>query len=163
MKVIEKEVQAIDPNIAMSTSGTLESSLKEFYRGPKFERVSLRAFAGIGLLLALIGISSVMVYTVSLRTHEIGIRIALGAQPTSILGMILCTGLRLIVAGVAIGILLSHAATHLLASEVSGISVTDPWTFAGVTIAVMAAGLLAFFLPACRAARVDPMAALRYE
>ena len=163
MKVIEKEVQAIDPNIAMSTSGTLESSLKEFYRGPKFELVTLASFAGIGLLLALIGISSVMVYTVSLRTHEIGIRIALGAQPTSILGMILCTGLRLIVAGVAIGILLSHAATHLLASEVSPISVTDPWTFAGVTIAVMAAGLLACFLPACRAARVDPMAALRYE
>jgi len=163
MKVIEKEVQAIDPNIAMSTSGTLESSLKEFYRGPKFELVTLASFAGIGLLLVLIGISSVMVYTVSLRTHEIGIRIALGAQPTSILGMILSTGLRLITAGVAIGVLLSYAATHLLASEVSGISITDPWTFAGVAIAVMTAGLLACFLPACRAARVDPMVALRYE
>ena len=163
MKVIEKEVQAIDPNIAMSTSGTLESSLKEFYRGPKFELVTLASFAGIGLLLVLIGISSVMVYTVSLRTHEIAIRIALGAQPTSILGMTLSTGLRLITAGVAIGVLLSYAATHLLAGEVSGISITDPWTFAGVAIAVMAAGLLACFVPARRAARVDPMVALRYE
>jgi putative ABC transport system permease protein len=163
MKVIEKEVQAIDPNIAMSTSGTLESSLKEFYRGPQFELVTLASFAVMGLLLVLIGISSVMVYTVSLRTHEIGIRMALGAQPATILGMVLSKGVRLITAGVAIGILLSYAATHLLASEVSGISITDPWTFAGVAIAVMAAGLLACFVPARRAARVDPMVALRYE
>ena len=77
--------------------------------------------------------------------------------------MILSTGLRLITAGVAIGVLLSYAATHLLASEVSGISITDPWTFAGGAIAVMAAGLLACFVPARRAARVDPMVALRYE
>jgi len=163
LKVIEREVQAIDPNIAMSTSGTLESSLKEFYRGPQFELVTLASFAVIGLLLVLIGISSVMLYTVSLRTNEIGIRMALGAQPITILGMVLSTGLRLITAGVAIGILLSYAATRLLASEVSGISVTDPWTFAVVTIAVMTVGLLACFLPARRAARVDPMTALRYE
>ena len=163
LKVIAKEVQAIDPNIAMSTSGTLENSLKEFYRGPQFELITLACFAVIGLLLVLIGISSVMVYTVSLRTHEIGVRMALGAQPTTILGMVLSTGLRLITAGVAIGILLSYAATRLLASEVSGISVTDPWTFAGVSIAIATAGLLACFLPARRAARIDPLVALRYE
>jgi putative ABC transport system permease protein len=77
MKIIAKGVQAIDPNIAVSISGTLESSLKQFYRGPKFELVPLASFACIGLLLVLIGISSVMVYTVSQRTHEIVIRIAL--------------------------------------------------------------------------------------
>ena len=160
---IGKELEAIDPNIALSTSGTIESSLKEFYRGPQFELVTLGSFAFIGLLLVLIGISSVMVYTVSLRTHEIGIRMALGAQPTTVLRMVLTTGFRLIAAGAAIGVLLSYAATRLLVSEVSGISVTDPWTFASVVAIVIAVGLLSCYLPARRAASVDPIIALRYE
>jgi putative ABC transport system permease protein len=163
LKTIAKEVQVIDPNIVVSTSSTLESSLKEFYRGPQFELVTLGSFAFIGLLLVLIGISSVMVYTVSLRTHEIGIRMALGALPTTIVGMVLTTGLRLITTGVAIGLLLSYASTRLLTSEISGISATDPWTFAAVAVVVTAVGLLASYLPARRAARVDPIIALRYE
>jgi predicted permease len=164
---ISREVEAIDPNIVLSTTGTLESSLKEFYRGPKFELVTLASFAFIGLLLVLIGISSVMVYIVSLRTHEIGIRMALGGQPATILRMVLDNGLHLIAAGVAIGLLLSYVATHLLASEVSDISITDPWTFAAAAIAVVSAvvtvGLVACVLPAHRAARIDPMVALRHE
>jgi putative ABC transport system permease protein len=163
LQVINKEVQGVDPNIVLSTSGTLESSLKEFYRGPQFELFTLASFAVIGLLLVLIGISSVMVYTVSLRTHEIGIRMAVGAQAATILGMILSTGFRLIATGVAIGVLLSIASSHLFVSEIAGISVTDPWTFVVVTIAVMTVGLLACFLPARSASRTDPMIALRYE
>ena len=163
LKTIAKEVQAIDPNIVVSTSGTLESSLKEFYRGPQFELVTFGSFAFIGFLLVLIGIFSVMVYTVSLRTREIGIRMTLGALPTNVLGMVLTQGLRLIAVGIAIGLLLSYASTRLLASEISGISVTDPWTFAAVAMVVMAVGLLASYLPARRAARVDPIIALRYE
>jgi putative ABC transport system permease protein len=163
LKTIAKEVQSIDPNIVVSTSGTLESSLKEFYRGPQFELVTFGSFALIGFLLVLIGISSVMVYTVSLRTHEIGIRMSLGALPTNILSMVLTQGLRLIAIGIAIGLLLSYASTRLLTSEISGISVTDPWTFAAVAVVVMAVGLLASYFPARRAACVDPIIALRHE
>jgi putative ABC transport system permease protein len=163
LKTIAKEVQVIDPNIVVSTSGTLEGSLKEFYRGPQFELVTFGSFALIGFLLVLIGISSVMVYTVSLRTHEIGIRISLGALPTNILGMVLTLGLRLITLGTAIGLLLSYASSRLLTSEISGISVTDPWTFAAVAVAVIIVGLFASYLPARRAARVDPIIALRRE
>jgi putative ABC transport system permease protein len=163
LKAISKEVEAIDPNIAMSTSGTLESSLKEFYRGPQFELITFASFASIGLLLVLIGISSVMVYTVSLRTHEIGVRMALGAERKNILAIVLRTGLEMIAAGVAIGLLASYVLTRLLASEISGVQVTDPWTFAAVAAAVTAVGLLACYIPARRATRVDPMIALRYE
>jgi putative ABC transport system permease protein len=166
-RTISAEIEAIDPNIVLSTTGTLQSSLKEFYRGPQFEVVTLASFAFIGLLLVLIGISSVLVYIVSLRTHEIGIRMALGGQPATILGMVLANGLRLITAGVAIGLLLSYIATHLLASEVSDISITNPWTFAAVAIAVASAvvtvGILACVFPAQHAARIDPMIALRHE
>jgi putative ABC transport system permease protein len=163
LKTIAKEVQAIDPNIVVDTSGTLEGSLKEFYRGPQFELVTFGSFALIGFLLVLIGISSVMVYTVSLRTHEIGIRMSLGALPTNILSMVLTQGLRLIAVGIASGFLLSYASTRLLTSEIPGISVTDPWTFAAVAVVVMAVGLLASYFPARRAACVDPIIALRHE
>jgi putative ABC transport system permease protein len=111
----------------------------------------------------MIGISSVMVYSVSMRTHEIGIRMALGAQRTNILNMVLTTGLCLIAGGVAIGLLVSYAGTRLLASEIAGVSVTDPWTFGAVAALVTAVGLAACYLPARRSTRVDPMTALRHE
>jgi putative ABC transport system permease protein len=163
LKTVSQEMRAIEPNAWISTSGTLEGSLRAFYRGPQFELVTLSSFAGIGLLLVMIGISSVMVYTVSLRTHEIGIRMALGAQQNNILKMVISTGLSLIAGGVAIGLLVSYAVTRLLASEISGVSVTDPWTFGAVASLVAAVGLAACYLPARRAMRVDPVVALRYE
>jgi predicted permease len=163
IKTVSQEMRAIEPNAWMSTSGTLEGSLREFYRGPQFELVTLSSFASIGLLLVLIGISSVMVYTVSLRTHEIGIRMALGAQRTNILDLVLTRGLCLVAGGVAIGLLVSLAVTRLLASEISGVSVTDPWTFGVVAALVTAVGLAASYLPARRSTRIDPMVALRYE
>jgi putative ABC transport system permease protein len=163
LKTIAKEVQAIDPNITVSTAGTLESSLKEFYRGPQFELVTLAAFAGIGLVLVVIGIFGVMAYTVSLRTHEIGIRVALGAQQTSILHLVLLYGFRLVAAGIITGLLASYGLTRFLASEISGVSATDPWTFAAVVTVVVLVGLGACFLPARRAAAVDPLVALRYQ
>jgi len=163
LKTVSQEMRAIEPNAWISTSGTLEGSLRKFYRGPQFELVTLGSFASIGLLLVMIGISSVMVYTVSMRTHEIGIRMALGAQRTNILNMVLTTGLCLIASGVAIGLLVSYAGTRLLASEIAGVSVTDPWTFGAVAALVTAVGLAACYLPARRAARIDPLVALRYE
>ena len=163
LKTVGQELRAIDSNVGIATSGTLEGSLLKFYRGPQFELVTLGSFARIGLLLVMIGISSVMVYTVSLRTYEIGIRMALGAQRNNILNMVLTTGLCLIAGGVAIGLLVSYAVTRLLASEMSGVSVTDPWTFGAVAALVTAVGLAACYLPARRSTRVDLMTALRYE
>jgi len=163
IKTVSQEMGAIEPGAWISTSGTLEGSLREFYRGPQFELVTLGSFAGIGLLLVLIGISSVMVYTVSLRTHEIGIRMALGAQRANIMKMVLTKGFYLVAGGVAIGLLASFAVMRLLASEISGVSVTDPWTFGAAAALVTVVGLVASYLPARRSTRIDPMVALRYE
>ena len=142
LKTVGQELRAIDPSVEISTSGTLEGSLQKFYRGPQFELVTLGSFASIGLLLVMIGVCSVMIYTVSMRTHEIGIRMALGAQRTSIVNMVLRTSLGLIAGGAAIGLFVSSLVTRFLASEISGVSVTDPWTFGGVVFVVAAAGCL---------------------
>jgi putative ABC transport system permease protein len=163
LKNVGQEVRALDPGVQISTSGTLEASLREFYRGPQFQLVTLASFAGIGLILVVIGIFSVMAYTVSLQTHEIGIRMALGAQQANILGLVLLHGFRLVAAGILVGLLFSYALTRLLANQVSDVSATDPWTFAAVATLVVIVGLAACLLPARRAARVDPLVALRYE
>jgi putative ABC transport system permease protein len=163
LKNIAQELRAIDPSVEISKSSTLESSLHEFYRGPQFELVTLTTFAGIGLVLVVIGIFSVMAYTVALRTHEIGVRVALGAQQTNILGLVLLNGFRLVAVGVLIGLLASYGLTRFLASQISGVSATDPLTFAGVVMVVVLVGLAACLLPARRAASVDPLVALRYE
>ncbi len=158
-----RQARALEPGVGIDHSGTLEGALHEYYRGPQFELVTLAAFASIGLFLVLIGIFSVMAYTVSLQTHEIGIRMALGAQQTTILGRVLLNGFRLVAAGILAGVLASCALTRFLASEISGVSATDPWTFAAVVALVMWVGLGACLLPARRAAQVDPVIALRFE
>jgi putative ABC transport system permease protein len=163
LKNMGQEVSALDPGVQISESGTLEASLREFYRGPLFELAVLAAFAVIGLLLVVIGIFGVMAYTVSLQTHEIGIRMAMGAQPTSILRLVLLNGFRLVAAGILIGLLASCILTRFLTSQISGVSATDPWTFAVVVTVVVSVGLAACLFPARRAANVDPLVALRYE
>jgi putative ABC transport system permease protein len=163
LKNIGQEVRALDPSVMVIKSGTLEGSLREFYRGPQFELVTLGAFASVGLLLVVIGIFSVMAYTVSLQIHEIGIRMALGAQQRNILRLVLLNGLRLVVAGTFVGLLASYALTRFLASQISGVSATDPATFAAVVAMVVSAGLTACLLPARRAAQTDPLVALRNE
>ncbi|MGB6834574.1 MAG: ABC transporter permease [Candidatus Acidiferrum sp.] len=163
LKNMDQEVHALDPRVQISTSGTLEASLQGFYRGPQFQLATLGGFAGIGLVLVVIGIFSVMAYTVSLRTQEFGIRMALGAQRGDVLKMLLRNGLALIVAGTIAGLIISLALTRFIASQVWGVSPTDPWTFAAVVAIVALSGLAACSFPARRATRVDPMIALRYE
>ncbi len=163
LKSMAKEVQSVDPGVAIGISGTLEASLHEFYRGPQFELVTLTAFSVIGLVLVVIGVFSVMGYTVSLQTREIGIRLALGAQQRNILCLVLLNGFRLVVAGIFLGLLASYALTRFLASQIPGVSATDPTTFAAVVAIVVSTGLTACLLPARRAARIDPLVALRYE
>jgi ABC-type antimicrobial peptide transport system permease subunit len=163
LKGMGHEIQAIDPGVQIATSGTLEGSLREFYRGPQFELFVLATFASVGLVLVVIGIFSVMAYTVSLQTHEIGVRVALGAQQANILRLVLLNGFRFVAGGVLVGLLTSYAMTRLLASQLNGISTTDPWTFAGVVAVVVCGGIAGCLIPARRAAQVDPLIALRYE
>lgn len=161
---VRKEIWGVDRNVALADTGSLESYLEKFsYAQPRFGVASLGAFAGIGLMLVVIGVFSVMAYTVSLQTHEIGIRLALGAQQNNVLQMVLRKGMKLIAAGIVIGLVASFALTRLLASQIWGVSPTDPLTFSVVVAVVVAVGLVACLLPAQKATRVDPLVSLRYE
>lgn len=129
----------------------------------KFNVILIGFFGITALLLAMAGVFGVMAYSVSRRTREIGVRIALGAGPGDVLRMILSQGLRTIFIGVAIGIAGSLALTRAVQSLLFGVTATDPLTFGGVTLLLVAAALLACYIPARRATKVDPMVALRYE
>jgi ABC-type antimicrobial peptide transport system permease subunit len=111
----------------------------------------------------LIGIFGVMAYTVALRTHEIGVRLSLGARHGQILAMVLWQGMRLISLGILIGVLASLGLTRFMAGQIASVSVTDPLTFCAVVSVFLAVGLVACLLPARRAAGFDPLVALRYE
>ncbi len=164
VSAIRKEFTSIDPGVVLDDPERFEDKLhREQVATPEFEMVVLAAFAIIGLVLAAIGVFGVMAYTVALRTNEIGIRMALGAQPANILQSVLGGVLMLVGIGAAIGLAASFALTRFLASQIWGVSPTDPWTFAAVIGIIAAVGLLACWLPARRAMRVDPMVALRYE
>ena len=161
---IRRQIWDVDSNVAISESGTLESYLYRYgYAQPEFSLMALGAFAAIGLVLVIVGVFSVMAYSVSLQTHEIGVRMALGAQPNDILRMVLSRGSRLIVLGLAVGLVASAGLTRFLSSEIWGISATDPLTFGAVALLILAVGLAACAVPSRAATQVDPMVALRYE
>jgi putative ABC transport system permease protein len=161
---IRREIWAVDTKVALTDIGSLESFLKErAYTRPEFSLIVVGAFAVIGLVLVVFGVFSVMQYSVSLQTHEIGVRVALGAQRRDILSMVLRKGLRLIVAGIIMGVLSSFVLTRFLANQIWGISSTDPLTFSGVSVMLTLIALAACYIPAHRAMRVDPMVALRSE
>jgi ABC-type antimicrobial peptide transport system permease subunit len=160
---VSRELNELDPDVRIAKSGTVEGELRQYYRGPQFELMTLAAFACVGLVLVIVGVSSVMAYSVSLRTHEIGVRMAIGAQRSNILNLVVFGGLRLIGIGIGFGLVASYGLTRLLASQISGVSTTDPATFAAVALAVVAAGVAACFVPARQAASVDPLIALRNE
>ena len=161
---VREQIRAVDRDVALQEAKSLESYLYErSYQTPQFGLTTLGTFAGIGLLLAIIGVFSVMAYNVSLQTHEIGVRMALGAQQSKILTMILTKGMRLVASGVVIGFVASYGLTRFLASQIWGVSATDPWTFGTVAAIILTVGLAACLLPARRATQVDPLIALRYE
>src|SRR5215472_3497833 len=161
---VQREIWSVDPNAAITHSGSIQDFLTEFeYTQPQFGVIAITTFAGIGLALVLVGIFSVMAYTVALQTHAIGVRMALGAQRSDVVNMVLWQGMRLISAGIFIGVLASLVLTRFLASQLPGISATDPLTFGGVVLIFLTVGLVACFLPARRASQSDPLLALRYE
>ena len=164
LNAVRREIWAVDRNVALTLTGTLKDFLKLFsYSGPLFSLILLSVFSGVGLVLVAIGVYSVIAYTVSRQTHEIGIRMALGAGQADVLRMVLRMGLRLIGLGTMAGLVASFGLTRLLASQLWGISPHDPVTICAVVAVVAGAGLAACYFPARRATRVDPMVALRYE
>jgi len=123
----------------------------------------LSAFAALALLLSCMGIYGLISYLVAQRTHEIGVRVALGAFRGDVLWLILSHGIKMTIIGIAIGLAGAFGLTRLLSSLLFGVSATDPLTFGGAAILLILIGLLACYMPARRAMRVDPMVALRYE
>ena len=161
---VQHEIWATDSNVALTLTGTLEGYISQFsYAGPRFGFLLMTIFASLGLVLVTIGVYSVLAYTTSCRTQEIGIRMALGADGSSVLGMVLRMGLRLMGIGVGLGLLASLALGRVIATQLWGISAYDPWTLVSVPAVLLITGLTACWLPARRAASVDPLVALRYE
>lgn len=164
LQQIRAEVFAVDPTVAVAETGTVATLLqRDYYARPRFLLTALSTFAAIALVLVSIGVFSVISYAVALQTHEIGIRLALGALPIQVIAMVVAKAMRLIFAGIAIGLFASCFLTRLLVSQIWGVSTADPFTFGAVTLLVLVIGFLACLLPARRASRVDPMVALRYE
>jgi putative ABC transport system permease protein len=163
LTAVRQAITAVDADIAISEAGSVENYLKQWYFAePQFMLFVLGAFGAIGFVLVIMGVFSVMAYTVSLRTHGIGIRMALGAVQRNVL-LVLKRGLVLVTARALAGVIMSLALTRLMASQIRGVSATDPWTFSVVVLVLFVAGLAACLLPARRATQVNPLIALRSE
>jgi putative ABC transport system permease protein len=158
-----REILAIDADQPVAAVRTMDEVIAESVSQPRLRTTLIGAFAALALVLAVIGIAGVVGWSVSQRTNEIGIRMALGARPSNILGMIVRQAFTMIGAGQLIGLLGAFALTRVLATFLFGISADDPVTFAGVAILLAVVALAACALAARRALRIDPVTALRSE
>ena len=157
------EIHKFDPTLPVTHVMSLDTLFSDSVSRRRFSTFLLGIFAGLALLLAAMGVYGVMSYVVSLRTNEIGIRMALGAQPADIWKLVIGGGSQLAFAGAALGLLFAFAFARVIASLLFGVKPTDPLTFGGVALLLVSVALLACYIPARRAMRVDPMVALRYE
>jgi putative ABC transport system permease protein len=160
---IRSQVRSIDSSLAVFRPETMQEVVAESMQDTGLQTYLLGAFAGLATLLAAIGLYSVMAYLVTQRMHEFGVRMALGAQPGDVFRLALQRGAFLIVCGIAVGSAIALALTRLMANLLFGVSASDPVTFAAVAVLLSAVALLACYVPARRATRVDPLVALRYE
>ena len=151
------------PTMTLYGTQTMEEIIEDSLSQKRLTRLLLASFAGLALVLAAIGIYGVMSQLVQQSTHEIGIRMALGAAPGAVLGMVLRNAMGMALGGIAVGAVAAMFATRLMASMLYGVGATDPLTFAAVAVILAGVACLASYLPARRATRVDPMVVLRYE
>jgi putative ABC transport system permease protein len=158
-RVLQTEPEAV----VSSNASTMDSLIYQSLKRPRFHMALICIFAAAALLLASVGLYGVVSYSVSRRTREMGIRLALGAQPRSLLRMVMRETLVLVFVGVVVGLLAARLAAQVLTAMLFGVSATDPATFAIITVLVVCVAALAGYVPASRAARVDPTTALRYE
>jgi ABC-type antimicrobial peptide transport system permease subunit len=160
---VRRAVWSVDSNLPLFEVHTLDYYYIRSMARTSFTLVMLGVAGGMALLLGVVGLYGVIAYSVSQRTHEIGILVALGAQAEDVLKMVVRGGLKLAALGVGIGIVAALGSTGSLASLLYGVKPTDPPTFVAVSLLLIAVALLASYIPARRAAKADPMVALRYE
>ena len=165
MNDVRQAVWATDAGVALALPGALEDRISQrLYAGPRFGFLLMMIFGCLGLILVTIGVYSVLAYATAQKTHEIGIRMALGAERADVLRLVAREGLRLVMVGVAIGLIVSLLLGRAIEAELSrGVKPYDPLTLVGTTLLLVVTGALACWIPARRAARVHPMVALRYE
>jgi putative ABC transport system permease protein len=163
VNAVQAEVRAMDKDLPAYDIRTMDEYLAASVAQPRFNTLLLALFAGIALLLTAVGLYGVMSYSVNQRTHEIGIRMALGANRSDVLKLVVGQGMALTVIGVAVGLTGAFFLTQLLKTLLFGVSATDPVTFAAIALLLTGVALAACFVPARRATKVDPMIALRYE
>jgi ABC-type antimicrobial peptide transport system permease subunit len=161
MKAIQQQVSTVNPNVPLANSETLGDLYTKSMARTSFTLVILCISGGIALLLGTVGIYGVIAYSVSQRTREIGIRMALGAQRGAVVGAFVRQGMLLTIVGIAIGLVTAFATMRFMSTLLYGVSADDPITYITITCAVEIAALLACYLPSRRAAEVDPVLALR--
>ena len=160
---VRREVSALDKDLPVSNMKFMDEIIGKSVAQPRVYALLLGIFAGLALILASIGIYGVMSYSVTQRIHEIGIRMALGARPVDVLKLIVKQGLALALVGVFVGLIASLALTRVLASQLYGVTPTDPLTFTAISVLLILVAVIACSIPAMRATKVDPMIAVRHE
>jgi predicted permease len=162
-EAIRRETKAVIPNLPVPKIRLMTERVSESIAQPRFQAALLNLFSGIGVFLAACGIYGVLAYAVAQRRREIGIRMALGAQRRDVVALVIGQGMRLALCGVVIGLVAAAMITRVLRAQLYEVGTTDPLTFAGTSLVLLAAALLACWLPARAAAKTDPMVALRCE
>jgi putative ABC transport system permease protein len=160
---VRKTIWSLDPDQPILQLGAAQARLDEVYAPRRFNMMLFGAFALVALLLAAVGLYGVLAYSVAQRTHEVGIRLALGARTCDVLWLIVRQGLTLTLIGMAVGLAAALALTRVLQNLLYGVSATDPVTFAGIALLLICVAFIASFIPARRATKVDPLIALRHE
>jgi putative ABC transport system permease protein len=163
LPAIRQKVHELDAELALANVRTMDEWVSNSAAQPRLNTVLLSVFASVALLIASIGIYGVLAYSVSQRTGEIGVRMALGATPRGVLNLIVGEGMRVALIGIGAGLLGGLAVGRAVSSLVFGVPVRDPVTFTAVGVALATVALAACVIPALRASRVDPIVALRYE